>query len=90
MPQRAPTHRPPRLTLPEQRPTACQRGYDRRWQAIRAAILADHPLCAECSALATDVDHIVPRRQGGSDHESNLQALCHACHGRKTAKERRQ
>lgn len=36
---------------------------------------------------ATDVDHIVPREQGGSDQWSNLQALCHSCHSKKTATE---
>ncbi|WP_423837057.1 HNH endonuclease [Sutterella wadsworthensis] len=39
--------------------------------------------------LATDVDHIKPHR--GDPillfDEKNLQALCHACHSRKTASE---
>jgi 5-methylcytosine-specific restriction enzyme A len=33
---------------------------------------------------ATDVDHIVAKRDGGQDADNNLQALCHACHSRKT------
>jgi 5-methylcytosine-specific restriction protein A len=73
----------------EQRGTAAQRGYGGRWQRLRLAFLSEHPLCAHCLACgivvpATDVHHLVPRRDGGSDEESNLQALCHACHSRVT------
>jgi predicted kinase len=55
--------------------------------------LAEHPLCVECERIglvtaATDVDHIVAKRHGGTDDEDNLQALCHACHSRKTNRER--
>lgn len=74
----------------EQRGTAAQRGYDGRWQRLRLAFLNEHPLCADCLARgyvvpATDVHHLVPRRDGGSDADSNLAALCHACHSRITA-----
>jgi 5-methylcytosine-specific restriction protein A len=69
------------------------RGYDKRWQRIRAAYLARHPLCVACRAdgrvtEATEVDHIMPLAMGGTHSESNLQALCKSCHSRKTAKER--
>jgi 5-methylcytosine-specific restriction protein A len=72
------------------RGTAASRGYDGRWQRIRMAYLKGHPLCAECLkehrvTVATDVDHIIPKRDGGSDADGNLQALCHSCHSRKTA-----
>lgn len=66
------------------RPSAHARGYGRQWQAIRLAYLRAHPLCVECNRPATDVDHIVARAKGGKDDESNLQALCHSCHSRKT------
>jgi ATP adenylyltransferase len=36
---------------------------------------------AEFKAL--EVDHIVPRNHGGSDDESNLQALCYSCNATK-------
>lgn len=75
-----------------ERGTASQRGYGARWRRLRAAFLAAHPLCEECQregriAPATDVDHRVPRRRGGTDDESNLQALCHVHHSEKTARE---
>jgi len=36
------------------------------------------------------IDHIVPREQGGSNDESNLQSLCNEpCHAEKTAAEAR-
>ena len=31
-----------------------------------------------------DVDHVTPLLKGGEDNESNMQALCPACHRRKT------
>jgi len=58
--------------------------------------LRAHPLCADPFGVhaergelvaATEVDHIVSRKRGGADDESNLQALCKSCHSRKTALE---
>jgi 5-methylcytosine-specific restriction enzyme A len=68
----------------QQRGTAVERGYGSAWRRIRAAFLAKHPLCW-CGQPATDVDHIVAKRAGGTDDWSNLQALCHAHHSLKTA-----
>jgi len=68
-----------------QRRSAAARGYGRGWQAIRAEHLALEPDCAcDCGQVATDVDHIVPRRLGGSDDHVNLQSLAHGHHSRKT------
>lgn len=85
---RPPNFRPPtfgRAFSPpgEERPSAARRGYGRAWRAIRAAFLRDHPLCA-CGAPATEADHIVSLRRGGSNSRANLQALCKPCHTRKT------
>jgi 5-methylcytosine-specific restriction protein A len=75
-----------------QRGTASQRGYGARWRRLRDAFLQSNPICMDPSharagqvVAATDVDHITPKAQGGRDEWSNLQALCHACHSRKTA-----
>lgn len=71
------------------RGTAAQRGYGGRWQRAREIYLRAHPLCVACAVEgratpATDVHHLRPLRDGGTDAPDNLQALCHACHSRVT------
>lgn len=75
-----------------QRPSAALRGYDRRWQQLRPLVLMRDPVCrAEgCRERSTNVDHIVPRAEGGGDDPSNLQGLCHEHHSGKTLREIRQ
>ncbi len=73
----------------QERGTAAQRGYGARWARLRLLVLRAQPACTVCGAPATDVDHILPKRLGGTDSLSNLQALCHACHTRKTMAERK-
>lgn len=65
------------------------RGYDYRWQKIRRIYLADHPLCYDCQlegrvTAAYDVHHVRAIRDGGDHRDSNLMALCHECHSRRT------
>lgn len=74
--------------------SSAARGYGYRWQRLRARFLYEHPLCEEClkhgrTEAATDVDHIIPHRGDPALmwDEGNLQALCHACHSKKTASE---
>lgn len=68
MPQRPPVHRPDYLKIGiESRPSAAKRGYDRRWQAARAAHLKRSPWCVRCLANgvrtpARQVDHRIPHR----------------------------
>lgn len=60
-------------------------------------VLARDPLCVMCVSEAkgqlagvepaTEADHIVPLRRGGTNELSNLQGLCHRHHSRKTATE---
>lgn len=48
--------------------------------------------CNICSSLLTatfQIDHIEPLFMGGSDSETNLQALCVACHADKSRQEQR-
>ena len=57
------------------------------WRRLRAAVLADEPLCRYCHARsllvpATDVDHI--NNDPTDNRMEALQPLCHECHSRKT------
>lgn len=69
------------------RPSSAARGYDRKWQAIRADYLSEHPFCVECGRPATQVHHVVRLEDGGSHDWTNLQAMCASCHSSHTAKE---
>lgn len=75
------------------RGTSTEQGYGAAWRKIRDAFLAEHSACVECLRTlgfyveATDVDHVVPRSQGGGDDESNLQSLCKRHHSVKTMRE---
>ena len=69
--------------------------YDtQRWKRARRQFLAEHPLCRDCRRAgrvkpATDIHHVVPRRQqhsGDDFDEANLEALCHSCHSLKGRK----
>lgn len=82
----------------DRRPTLTQaigsttRTRGRAWMEIRKRVLQDHPLCVHCRRkgilrVATEVDHITPLSMGGTDIESNLQALCYDCHKAKTTRE---
>lgn len=76
----------------KQRGSAARRGYGSRWRKLRNMKLSVNPLCEEClqyglTTAATEVDHIVAKRQGGKDEWENLRSLCKPCHSRKTAME---
>jgi 5-methylcytosine-specific restriction endonuclease McrA len=59
-----------------------------RWRKMRARLLALHPLCVECTGIATVLDHITSVRDGGDAWaESNLQSLCESCHNSKSGRE---
>jgi 5-methylcytosine-specific restriction endonuclease McrA len=68
----------------ERRPTGS------RWARLRARVLErDAWTCGRCGAPATEVHHIVPWAQGGSDDEANLVSVCHQCHQQLTRAQRR-
>lgn len=85
-------HRPAHAWA-DRRESASARGYGWRWQQTRKRILRrDVGLCQVCKAAgrlrpATAVDHIVPKEEGGTDDDDNLQAICAACHTAKTGRE---
>lgn len=75
-----------------QRAKPTKRITGRRLQAMRAALFAREPLCAECTRQgrvtpATQRDHIIPLAEGGVDDETNEQGLCEPCHDEKSARE---
>ena len=96
MPVQLIRHKPCSPEIREHRvpqPSAAARGYGYRWQKLAHRFLAEHPLCAdpfkrhgEQFVAAREVDHIVPRRSGGTDLDTNLQALCSSCHAIKTVR----
>jgi len=60
----------------------------RRWMAMRHVVLVEEPICKICGRKAsTQVDHIIPLSQGGTDERDNLQGICDNCHEEKTAKD---
>lgn len=72
------------------------RGYTRRWAAFSKQYLHEHPVCQcgpdccpeGCSAPATDVDHADGTGRTGprAFDRTNLVALAHGCHSRKTVR----
>lgn len=66
------------------------RGYGSAWDKVRAlALKRDRGLCIPCLAggrptPATQVDHITPKAEGGTDDLTNLQSICAPCHEAKT------
>ncbi len=72
-----------------------KRGYGSSWDKLRLLVLQrDNGLC-QCQTCknnqrikqATEVDHIIPKANGGTDEVSNLQAINKECHKIKTARE---
>jgi 5-methylcytosine-specific restriction enzyme A len=73
------------------RGSAASRGYGSRWRKARERYLREHPFCIKCGppALADEVDHRQPHKGDMRlfwDRD-NWQALCKACHSKKTAEE---
>lgn len=69
------------------------RGYDWKWERLRIRILErDCYLChcPDCQGGALrvtpahEVDHIIPKAQGGQDDPANLRAINRECHKRVT------
>lgn len=73
------------------RGTRQERGYGAEWQRIRKAVIVrDMGLCQPCLREGkvtpfTEVDHIKPKSDGGTDDHDNLQCICSPCHKDKTS-----
>lgn len=82
-----------RHKMPWSRESRHSRGYGTAWNKLRLHILErDKHLCQPCLAKnrvspARQVDHITPKANGGTDDETNLQAICDPCHKAKTARD---
>lgn len=97
MPNQIKTHRPI-LHLPKRANPSGSNRLTRaiplntaRWQRLRAAVLAEQPLCAHCLELgrvvpATDVDHA--NEDPNDNRRENLVSCCHSCHSTKTMRVR--
>ena len=61
------------------------------WDKLRGrAIRRDGGACTNCgSTERLEVDHVIPRSDGGSNQLGNLATLCHRCHDLKTKADRR-
>ena len=75
-----------------ERDPAINKRYGHAWRKIRAAYVAEHPLCEDCEAdgrltPVQEVHHIRPLSHGGTHDASNLRSLCKPCHSRQSAKD---
>ena len=54
-----------------------------RYPSRVAILMRDDSTCQYCSAVATTVDHVVPRSKGGGQDWGNLVACCSPCNAKK-------
>jgi 5-methylcytosine-specific restriction protein A len=75
------------IDMPKIRPrkgigfTADKYYQSKEWKKLRAYKIALNPICEDCEEKGVTtkthtVDHIVPRRQGGTEELSNLRSRC--------------
>lgn len=103
MPVAAPNHRPAgkkerepwQRTMRTEGKTTTERGYGWKWQKQRKRIIArDNGLCQPCMRQNKyikfdEIDHVIPKAQGGTDDDDNLECICIDCHKQKTQREKR-
>ena len=51
------------------------------------AVIYNPKCCLKGKLQEYDIDHVIPLCQGGQDDPSNFQAICPACHRRKTERD---
>jgi 5-methylcytosine-specific restriction protein A len=83
-----------RLAILEAKAGSTAMPHGRAWMETRRRVaLAYGYRCAACTQVwrpeRDQIDHRIPREQGGSNDDSNLQPLCKPCHDAKSAAEAR-
>ena len=64
-----------------------KRGSSYAWRKLRRLVFRQQgDRCVYCGAVATCVDHVVAKANGGRDTPENLVPACAACNARKGAK----
>jgi 5-methylcytosine-specific restriction protein A len=67
------------------RVSSAARGYGSAWRRLRLFVLNEEPLCHYCRRRpSTEVDHVIPKCDGGTDDRANLAGTCTPCHDEKT------
>ena len=93
MPRKVETFRPAWMGTKKadgNRPNSYQRGYGgKSWAATRKQVIVrDASTCQLCGKIVQgqdcQIDHVIPKKKGGTDALENLQCLCRVCHARKT------
>lgn len=69
------------------RGSSAARGYGYAWQQQRKRALERDGYACACGAAATQVDHVVPKVNGGTDDLDNLASRCDGCANTKTGRE---
>lgn len=88
---RAPVHKPVRWDTGQvmREHNARSRFYrSKAWRTVRARVLKrDGYVCQlrliGCTDRATTADHIIERRDDGSDDPANLRGVCASCHNKR-------
>lgn len=67
-----------------------RRSLDQKTKVLMKSVFGNK--CAICGEVKdhTQIDHIIPLWNGGSDKVDNLQVVCYECHKKKTAEEHRE
>lgn len=84
---RCPAHE--RLHAQHRRGTRQEQGYGAEWQRVRLEVLerdgyeCQLRLSPRCRGIAETVDHLLPKKLGGSDDIENLVAACIVCNSAK-------
>ena len=71
------------------RPYKNSERYGYQWRKLRNCFLASNPLCEMCKqegkfTEATEVHHVKPLADGGTNNFENLMPLCKPCHSKIT------